>query len=410
MATELGVDAVVSGTLLRAGDQLRVNAQLLEVPAGTILWSRNVQVALGDIFQVQDELAAAIVQSLAIPLSSREKRQLRRDLPASARAYEFYLRANQIGYDPAMLTVAGGLYRSALEEDPNYAPAWARLGRIHRVLAKYGTESVEGVNENLEQAEAAFRRALDLNADLSLAHNLYTNFEVETLGRPLDAMVRLLDRARSSGTDPELFAGLVLACRYCGLLEPSIAADRQARRLDPSIRTSVTYTHFMLGDWERAIATDIDEAHFTTKYAMPLVGRPAEEVIAACLEVEGRALPPIMHLIVKSLRFALERNRDSCIDASRQLIDRQFDPEGVFFGARNVAYVGGAPDFALDTLEQVVERGFYCAPIFRRDPWLDSLRTQARFGEILRRADVLSREAEEAYRRVGGERLLGAVS
>jgi hypothetical protein len=99
----------------------------------------------------------------------------------------------------------------------------------------------------------------------------------------------------------------------------------------------------------------------------------------------------------------------ACVDATRQLIGRQFDPEGVFFGVRNVAYVG-APDLALDTLEQVVERGFFCAPVFRRDPWLDSLRTHARFGEILRRADGLSREAEEAYRRVGGERLLGAVS
>jgi hypothetical protein len=65
-------------------------------------------------------------------------------------------------------------------------------------------------------------------------------------------MARLLTRTQST-SDPEIFTGLVIACRFCGLLDASLAADRQARRLDPTVRTSVMYTHFMLGDWERAI-------------------------------------------------------------------------------------------------------------------------------------------------------------
>src|SRR5688500_11081036 len=84
LASEAGVDAVVCGTLLRAGDQLRVSAQLLAAPAGTILWSETVQVAIRNLFDVQDQLARAIVQSLALPLSSREKKRLGHDLPASA--------------------------------------------------------------------------------------------------------------------------------------------------------------------------------------------------------------------------------------------------------------------------------------------------------------------------------------
>jgi hypothetical protein len=52
-----------------------------------------------------------------------------------------------------------------------------------------------------------------------------------------------------STSDPEIFTGLVIACRFCGLLDASLAADRHARRLDPTVRTSVMYTHFMLGDW-----------------------------------------------------------------------------------------------------------------------------------------------------------------
>src|SRR4029450_9039609 len=141
IATELGVDAVLTGTLLRAGAQVRVSAELIEASAGTMVWLRTGPVpTLRSLFDLPDPLARAIVESLAIPLSSGEKRRLTSDLPASARAYEFYLRANQVSHDPTMLSVAGELYRSALDEDPQYAPAWAKLGRVYRVLAKYGAD------------------------------------------------------------------------------------------------------------------------------------------------------------------------------------------------------------------------------------------------------------------------------
>ena len=66
-------------------------------------------------------------------------------------------------------------------------------------------------------------------------------------------MVRLLRRAKDRPADPNLYAGLTHACRYCGLITASIAATEQARRLDPKIRTSVLHSHFMLGEYERVI-------------------------------------------------------------------------------------------------------------------------------------------------------------
>ena len=105
-----------------------------------------------------------------------------------------------------MLPVAGEMYQSALDEDPDFAPAWAKLGRVHRILAKFGAE---GADEHLRKADEAFKRALEINPDLSVAHNLYTNFEIESLGRAKEAVVRLLGRMRSQAADPELFAGLV---------------------------------------------------------------------------------------------------------------------------------------------------------------------------------------------------------
>src|SRR5688572_9399777 len=402
IATELGVDAVLTGTLLRAGDQVRVSAQLIEASSGTMRWSKTVQATMRDLFEVQDQLARAIVESLSIPLSSGEQRRLTNDLPASARAYEFYLRANQVSHDHAMLPVAGELYRSALDEDPQYAPAWAKLGRVYRVLAKYSAD--DDATKNLKRADEAFQRALQLNPDLSIAHNLYTNFEVESLGRAKEAMARLLTRA-SSHSDPEIFTGLVIACRFCGLLDASLAADRQARRLEPGVRTSVMYTHFMLGDWDRALASDTDTLKWVTNWTLPLIGRQ-DEAIAAYRQFESQPLPGVIRDLMRACRLVLEGHHEESLTIAQTFFYKHFDPEGLYFSARVFARVGDA-DACLDLLDRIIEKGFYCSAIMLRDPWLDSVRGRSRFNDVVQRADARSREAEAEFRRLNGERILG---
>jgi serine/threonine protein kinase len=404
IAAEAGVDAVLCGTLLRAGGQIRVNAQLLEASSGTILWSKTIQIELKDIFDVQDQLARAIVESLSIPLSAGDQRRLRRDLPASARAYEFYLRANQLAHDSTMMPVASELYRSALAEDPDFAPAWARLGRVYRIMAKYGSEDVDGL---LQQAEHAFKRSLELNPDLSIAHNHYTNFEVESLGRAKEAMARLLTRARSQAADPDLFAGLVLACRFCGLLDASLAADRQARRLDPNIRTSVMYTHFMRGDWERAIESDNEQLEWVTNWTLPLLGR-ADEAIASYRRIAEQRLPRMIVLMMGAGRHVLEGKREEALTTIREFTSRPFDPEGVYFMARNLIRLD-EHSLALDLLERIVKEGFFAYQILLRDPWLDPIRGERRFNVVVASARERSQDAEAEFNRLGGDRLLANV-
>ena len=204
------VDMVLVGTLVRAADQFLVRTQLLEVPSWTVVWSHNAKVAMQSLFQLEDDLTRRLVDSLSLPLTASEDQQLHRDTPQSASAYEFYLRANELGRRPAEWSVARDLYERSVEYDPAYAPAWARLGRLHRMLANvYGHEDRK---KGYERAEAAFQRALALNPDLPVAHHLYTDLELEQ-GCPTEAMVRLIDQAKRGGADPNLFAGLVQACR-----------------------------------------------------------------------------------------------------------------------------------------------------------------------------------------------------
>ena len=271
---------------------------------------------------------------------------------------------------------------------------------MYRVLAKFGSD---GADEDLKRAGDAFKRALEINPDLSVAHNLYTNFEVESLGRAKEAMARLLGRAGSS-SDPEIFTGLVFACRYCGLLDASLAADRHARRLDPSARTSVMYTHFMRGDWERALASDTDTLRWVTNWTLPLVGR-TDEAIASYREVESRALPGKIRALLRASRLALEGKRDEGLEVVEGFREKSFDPEGLYFTARVLAKLGEA-DAALTTLGRGIDGGFFCSTIMLVDPWLDSIRGTSAFNDIVQRAEARSRDAEDEFRRLTGDKIL----
>ena len=401
IAAEMEVDSVLTGTLLRAGDRLRVTAQLVEAPGGSILWTETSDVALDDVFRLQDGIARKIVESVAAPLTSRERRLLSKDVPATARAYELYLRANQVANDVSSYTVARDLYRECLRDDPNYAPAWARLGRVLRVMAKFYPE---GSVENLAEAERAFERALELNPELTLAQHLYANFEVEA-GRTTDALRRLLSRATSGSADPELFAGLVHVLRYAGLVDASMAAHEQARRLDPTVRTSVAYSYLFAGEYEKAVGNDREAHPFVRDYALALLGR-REEAIAGYKTLESQT-SGVFRLISGSQRAALEGNREEAIGLLEEMAPSGFrDPEGRYFVARTYAFLGErAP--AVELLGQIVDSGFFCVSVFQRDPWLDSIRTQPEFPAIVRRAEARHREAKEIFEELKGPRLLG---
>ncbi len=406
VASEAEVDAVLLGTLLRAGDQVRVSAQLVEVPAGTIVWSKTAQVAMQDLFQLQDELAQAIVGSLSVPLSTGERHRLQHDQPANARAYEFYLRANQLAEmsDTGKMDLARQLYESALAEDPNFAPAWARHARACRVIAKYGSAGAEGPRL-IERAREGFDRALKLSPDLPILHHLYTHFQVE-IGQSRDALRRLLAQTRIRPSDPDLYSGLVVATRYCGLMEASLAADAAAKRLDPGARTSVLYTHMLRCDWEKA--KEFGEDPFIRYYVLPMLGR-TDEALEIYRKLSSDDAPFVVRVVLRSLIAAHERDPVACYEALRPLIDGTHpftDPEGIFMAARALARAGNLP-VALDTLEQVVEAGFTCPTPLKCDPWLDSLRGEPRFGEIVRRAEEGRRAAAVDYLELGGEQILG---
>jgi TolB-like protein len=406
---EADVDLVLSGTMLRAGDRLRVSAELVETPSGTLRWSHSCQVQVGDILQLEDDLSRRIIESLSLPLSGRERSARTHDVPRSARAYEFYLRGNQLSRELATVQVARDLYLQCVQEDPHFAPAWGQLGRAYRVIAKYYGESNQA---SMALAESALNRALALNPDLAAAHRFYAEMEVD-MGRALNAMVRLLRLASSRSTAPDLFAALVTPCRHCGLLQASVEAHERARRLDPHVRTSVMHTLIAAGDYLRA-ADEAGSDPGGRWVAMAMAGH--HDAFRQCRQAaEGiRAANAQVAQWIDALGDVLEGrgSPDAVCSATAGVVFKQLpgDLDGGFYAVAGLARFGGeqGADSAMQNLSKLVSSGFFPHETLKKHPWLDGLRRRPDFLAVLQQASDRHKEARAAFIQAGGEALLGA--
>jgi DNA-binding winged helix-turn-helix (wHTH) protein/tetratricopeptide (TPR) repeat protein len=399
IAEQSDVDMLLTGRMVCEDARIRVQAELMEARTATIAGSFTCEARRESVFEIQDSLARRIVELLLPKLGERELGDLGRDAPASARAYEFYLRATHVERERTFenMCVARDLYRRCVDEDPDYAPAWARLGRCYRFLQKFQADG----KALPELAEWAFRRAFALNPDLPCAHHHYTHIEADA-GRAQAAMVRLLGQAERRPNDPELFAGLVQATRYCGLLGASLRAHERARSLDPNAVTSVAHTHFLLGDYERTLALyPPGNRFYLDAAALALMGREAD---ARAALGQRTLLAPL----VESLRLTLDGDLVASIAVVRQALAdlRDRDPEIRFYLARHLVR-NGAPREALRTIGQLAGEGFVCSTALRRDPWLRPLAETGEFGAVAAAVELREAEARMTFEAAGSPVVLG---
>ena len=406
LAVEVDVDRVVMGTLLRSGEEVRVAAELIEAPGGTLVASHAVQAPLGDLFTLQDEIVSRLVDALAPPLGTPATP--RPEAAPNARAYELYLRGNEVGRTYPGLRRAQDFYERAVVLDPKFAPAWAKLGRCYRVIGKY----MEAIPGSDARAEEAFRHALELNPRLTIAHKFYANLEAD-LGRAERALSRLLGEATRHGNDPELFSGLVHACRYCGLYEESVAAHIEARRLDPNIATGVEQTFLVMGDLEGMIAlpsegvlTGANDGIRVIALAMAGRREEAHEALTRMM-----AAPHNMPLVDSWTTYigawldARVEDMDTAL-ASMKVLKVFDDPEAIFQEGWFRCHIGQHAE-GMTRLERAVSRGYFAAPALASLPQFDALRDQPAFRSLLADAEAGRQRALATFRAAGGDTLLG---
>jgi TolB-like protein/predicted Ser/Thr protein kinase len=400
---DLGVDVVLTGSILRAGQHVRVSAQLADADAGTLIWSDVAQAPIADLFQLQDTLTSHIVSSLSLPLSAADRHSLDLQAPANAEAYELYLRGNELLTTPTRWSEARDLYERALTLDPKYAPAWARLGRMRRLLAKWGGHSVPGL---LPQAEAAFRRALELDPDLSIAHDLAAYVDAE-LGRAPEAMERLLIRASRRRSDPGLLAGLVTTSRYAGLLDVSRAAHRRAVTIDPKQVTSIAWTHFLMGEYTMAIEADKGTPAYCALLSRLLIGDLDPDGMR---RVEDETPHAAARMAIGAYRLAFEGKVAETLAQLEALRATGFDdPEGWYLWAFSLARQSDA-ESALMLLTRAVDGGYAChEALTTRPEWL-AFHGRPAFDELVDRTALMTARARERFAAHDGSSILAPIA
>jgi len=255
---ELGVETVLEGSVRQARDQVRITAQLIDAETGFHLWSQTYDRQLEDIFQVQDEIAAAIVARLRIELAPQEQQLAVRDKAPTqnVEAYELYLQGRAAwkrrGEDN--LKRAIDLHQRALGLDPGFARAHAALASAYVVLPGYTSE--EGDEDRLlPMAENAARQALSIDPNIGEAHAVIAQVN-SGRGNLLDAESGFFFAISLEPNEPTPHHWYSILLGRVGRLQLSLEQARRAQELDPSspiIAANLANAYLMIGDDEQAL-------------------------------------------------------------------------------------------------------------------------------------------------------------
>jgi len=234
IARELNVDAVVEGTVLRSGDQVRVTAQLIEASTDKHLWSQSYEGELRDTLALQNRVASAIADQIRINLTPREQAALKNVKVVNPQAYESYLKGRYFWNKRTAdgLKVALAYFKQAIEEDPKYAKAYSGLADTYALLGDW-QYAVMPPKEAFPKAKAAAIKALELDNTLGEAHNSLA-FVLDGFDWDLDAGGKEFQRAI------ELNPGYATAHHWyawhlslLGRFDEAITEMRKAENLDP---------------------------------------------------------------------------------------------------------------------------------------------------------------------------------
>jgi TolB-like protein/Tfp pilus assembly protein PilF len=173
---ELGVGSVLEGSVRKAGNRVRITAQLIDVGTEGHLWAQNYDRQLEDIFAIQSEIAEKVAAELKVRLVEEEKRMIELKPTENTEAYTFYLRGKRLVGERTEQSYrqALGIFEKALELDPSFAKAYAGMAECHTYLVMDGYEAYERA---APKAELSAKKALSLNPELAEAHATLANVD-----------------------------------------------------------------------------------------------------------------------------------------------------------------------------------------------------------------------------------------
>jgi adenylate cyclase len=360
----LGVDALLEGSVRKAGRRLRISVQLIDARNGYHLWSERFDREIADVFAIQDEIASSVVSALGLSLTQREERDLIKQSTTKVEAYEFYLRGRKLFHKWTRQNIDLGreMFERAVAIDPNFAAAWAGLATAHVHL--FGCDS----QPHLDKAREASARALKLDPQSAEAH--------VAAAQGLSMQQRYADAAaefeRAIELDPTLFDAHYYFARSCfksGDLKKSLRLFQQAQSVRPDDYQTIYLEALVLtqlGRGDEARKAYQRALEFTTKY-LDLQPDDARSYVLGA--------------------GALARLRET--ERAKEWADRAIslapDDDAILYNAGCAFAVVGDKERALDALERAIGAGLEGGDWIPQDPDWEWLRDHPRFQALVRR-------------------------
>lgn len=253
IAQELNVDAMVEGSVVRAGDRVRISAKLYQTNIEGALWAGNFERDFTDVLALQSDVATAIARGIQVELSSAEQSQLARSRSVVPEAYEAYLKGR---YElekrtPEGFQDAAAYFQKAIEKDGTFAAAYAGLADTYVLMMSGQTASSESL---VPRAKQAVEKALQLDDRLAQAHTSLAAIRFSHLeGGDIEGEFQ-----RAIALDPGYAQGIHWYAMYLasvGRKEDSIQEIKLAREIDPKsliINANVGFVYYLAGDYGRA--------------------------------------------------------------------------------------------------------------------------------------------------------------
>jgi TolB-like protein/Flp pilus assembly protein TadD len=362
---ELGVSAVLEGSVQRAGNRIRVTTQLVGVGDGYHLWSERFDREMEDVFLIEDQIAEQVARALRVILKGQSWQSPSRFAPSDIQAYEYYLRGRQFLLRNRMKSFgyARKMFERSLEIDPEYAPAWAGLGEALAITNMYYPDRTE----ELAEADRATKEALRLAPALAEGHAA-RGLMLALSGRPEEAEKEFQE---AIDLDPNLYQARYFRAR----------ALYQEGRLEEAAQ-----------DFQKAAQLREDyPASFFAAQSLEALGRHDEarvqldrtlEIVEKHMELNPDDSRAATMRAVSLCR--LGRPDEGLVWAERAL-DMDPDDAGIRYNVACLYSLEGKLDEALRCLEDALAKGFGSKEWFEKDPDLDPLRGDPRFHALMAR-------------------------
>jgi serine/threonine-protein kinase len=393
---DLGVRAVLMGRLIQQGDNLAIRTELVNVADGTELWGQQYNRKLADVFAVQEEIAKEISEKLRLKLSGAERQQLAKRPTENLKAFQYYMEGLSISQRNTWedLLTAVRHYERAIEEDSNYALAYAGLAEATAGLGLFGyTAPIEG----RRKAEETARKALALDENLAEAHAALGS--VHVLFAP--ANFSLGDRELRHAI--ELSPSLAIAHFYLGISlvrqgrpDESLEEYLKARELDPlssTIAHNAAIPYYFKRDYVRALellrqADELGPAFRTTwGIGVYIQNRLFNETLAELEKAKREEIGDPILIYDTGMVYAAQGKRAEALQIIKELEEMSGANLSQAHWIAKIYAALNEKELAFSWLERGLATGAI-GPFYKDEPVWNPIRSDPRFADLLRRMGI----------------------